>query len=53
MYKTIDDITVEQVSAAAELNAEQYDTMFKKAAKAAFIEGVVWAQQEHRKEAKA
>ena len=45
MYKRMDDITVEQVNEAAQKNAEQYETMFKKAAKAAFIEGVLWAQK--------
>lgn len=45
MYKTLDDLTIEQVTAAAEINSEEYDTMFKKAARAAFIEGVVWAQK--------
>lgn len=48
MYKTLDDLTVEQVAAAAQINSEEYDSMFKKAARAAFIEGVVWAQKINR-----
>lgn len=30
----------------AEKNAEQYDTLFRKAARAAFIEGAKWYQYE-------
>lgn len=43
-YKTIHDLTIGDVETAARDNAEQYETMFKKAARAAFIEGVIWAQ---------
>lgn len=42
------DFTIEQVNDAAERNAEEYDTLFRKAARAAFIEGVLWAQKTHR-----
>lgn len=46
--KNIADLTVDEVSCAAQKNAEAYDTMFKKAAKAAFIEGVMWTQKVQR-----
>lgn len=49
MFKTINDLTIEEVSEAAQKNAEDYDTMFKKAAKAAFIEGVLWAQKTYNR----
>ena len=45
MYKRMNDITVDQVNKAAQKNAEEYDAMFQKAARAAFIEGVLWAQK--------
>ena len=48
MFKTIDDITIDEVTTAAQENAEQYETMFKKAAKAAFIEGVMWALKTYK-----
>ena len=47
MYKTINDITIEEVNEAAEKNATEYDIHLKKAARAAFIEGVMWAQKVH------
>lgn len=47
MYKTINDITIEEVNEAADRNAAEYDIIFKKAARAAFIEGVMWAQKVH------
>ena len=48
MIKTINDITVEEVNEAAQENAQAYDKMFQKAARAAFIEGVLWAQKVHK-----
>ena len=47
MFKTINDITIEEVNEAAQKNAEEYEAKFKKAARAAFIEGVLWAQREY------
>lgn len=44
-YRTIQEITFDDVDTAARENADQYETMFKKAAKAAFIEGAIWAQR--------
>lgn len=48
MIKTINDITVEEVNEAAQENAQKYDKMLQKAARAAFIEGVLWAQKVHK-----
>ena len=45
MFKTINDITIEEVNDAAQKNADEYDHMFQRAARAAFIEGVLWAQK--------
>ena len=47
MYKTINDITIEDVSQAAQENSERYIDHVRKAAKQAFIEGVMWAQKVH------
>lgn len=47
-HKTLHELTVEDVEPAARDNAERYEPMFKKAAKAAFIEGVIWAQQTYK-----
>lgn len=47
MFKTINDITIEEVNEAAQKNADEYAPMFQKAARAAFIEGVLWAQREY------
>lgn len=46
MIRTINDITIVEVNTAAQANAEQYEDRFKKCARAAFIEGVLWAQKE-------
>lgn len=48
-YRTINDITVEEADEAARLNAKDYDIHFQKAARAAFIEGVLWAQKQNRR----
>ena len=47
-HKELHELTVEDVETAAQENAQQYDKMFKKAAKAAFIEGVLWAQKTYK-----
>ena len=47
-HKTLHELTVEDVETAAQENAQQYEPMFKKAAKAAFIEGVLWAQKTYK-----
>lgn len=47
-HKTLHDLTVEDVETAAKENAERYEPMFKKAAKAAFIKGIMWAQKTHK-----
>ena len=47
-HKTLHELTVEDVETAAKENAERYEPMFKKAAKAAFIEGIMWAQKTYR-----
>lgn len=44
-HKTLHELTVEDVETAAQENAQQYEPMFRKAAKAAFIEGIMWAQK--------
>lgn len=48
MKKTINDITIDEVNEAAQKNSEEYDRLFQKAARAAFIEGVLWAQKLHK-----
>lgn len=47
MTKTLSNITIEEVNEAAEKNASEYDIHFQKAARAAFIEGVLWAQKKY------
>lgn len=47
-HKTLHELTIEDVETAAKENAEQYDPMFRKAAKAAFIEGIMWAQKTYK-----
>ena len=48
MNKTINDITIEDVSQAAQENSERYIDRAKEIAEQAFIEGVMWAQKIHR-----
>lgn len=48
MNKALEDLTIEQVSAAADINTEKYIPRAKGIAKQAFIEGVVWAQKVQR-----
>ena len=47
-HKTLHELTVEDVETAAQENAQEYDQMFRKAARAAFIEGVMWAQKTYK-----
>ena len=47
-HKTLHDLTVEDVETAAQENAQQYEPMFRKAARAAFIEGIMWAQKTYK-----
>lgn len=48
MFKTIDNITIEEVNAAAETNSEKYCNHYtQNVARVAFIEGVMWAQKEY------
>lgn len=47
MIKTINDITIEGVSQAAQENSEKYIDRAKNIAEQAFIEGVMWVQKEY------
>ena len=47
-HKTLHELTVEDVETAAQENAQQYEPMFRKAAKAAFIEGIMWAPKTYK-----
>lgn len=49
MIKTINDITIEDVSAAAHANTEKYIDRAKNIAEQAFIEGVMWAQKTYNR----
>lgn len=48
MNKTLENLTIEQVSAAADINTDKYIDRAKGIVKQAFIEGVVWAQKVQR-----
>lgn len=48
MYKTINDITIEEVNEAAASNSRRYIDRAMSIAQQAFIEGVMWAQKVHR-----
>lgn len=48
MNKTLENLTIEQVNAAADTNTEKYIDRAKGIAKQAFIEGVIWAQKVQR-----
>ena len=48
MIKTINDLTIEEVSQAAKGNADKYIDRAKNIAELAFIEGVMWAQKIHK-----
>ena len=43
------ELSNKTITAQAEINAEQYDPMFRKAAKAAFAEGARWFASEMAK----
>lgn len=47
-HKELHELTVEDVETAAQENAQQYEPRFRKAAKAAFIEGIMWAQKTYK-----
>lgn len=47
-HKTLHELTVEDVETAAQENAQQYEPMFRKAAKDAFIEAILWAQKTYK-----
>lgn len=50
MYKSINDITIDEVSTAAQDNAGKYIDRAKKIAEQAFIEGVMWAQKTYNQQ---
>lgn len=43
--KRLQDLTVEDLEKLAQQHAEPYERMFKKAARHAFMEGILWAQK--------
>ena len=47
------ELSNKTITAQAEKNADQYDQMFRRAAKAAFIEGAKWFASEMEKGLKA
>lgn len=47
-HKTLHELTIEDVETAAQENAERYEPRFKNAARAAFIEGIMWAQKTYK-----
>jgi hypothetical protein len=44
LEKVFKTSSIEEFTAAAEANSERYEPMFKKAARAAFMEGAIWAE---------
>lgn len=46
--KRLQDLTIEDLERIAQEHAEPYDRMFKKVARHAFMEGVLWAQELHK-----
>lgn len=46
--KRLQDLTIEDLERIAQEHAEPYDRMFKKVARHAFMEGVLWAQRLQR-----
>lgn len=42
--KRLQDLTIEDLERIAQEHAEPYETRFKKVARHAFMEGVLWAQ---------
>ena len=43
--KRLQDLTVEDLEKLAQQHAEPYERMFKKVARPAFMEGILWAQK--------
>lgn len=43
--KALQDITVEDLERLAQEHSEPYEPMFKKVARYAFMQGVIWAQK--------
>lgn len=43
--KRLQDITVEDLEKLAQEHSEPYEPMFKKVARHAFMQGVIWAQK--------
>ncbi len=43
--KRLQDLTIEDLERIAQEYSEPYDRMFKKVARHAFMEGVLWAQK--------
>lgn len=43
--KRLQDLTVEDLEKLAQQHAEPYGRMFKKVARHAFMEGILWAQK--------
>ena len=43
--KRLQDLTVEDLEKLAQQHAEPYERMFKKGARHAFMEGILWAQK--------
>lgn len=43
--KALQDITVEDLEILAQEHSEPYEPMFKKVARYAFMQGVIWAQK--------
>jgi hypothetical protein len=43
--KSLQDITIEDLERIAQEHAKPYEPMFKKVARHAFMEGVLWAQR--------
>lgn len=46
--KRLQDLTIEDLERLAQEHAEPYETMFKKVARHAFMEGVLYAQRLQR-----
>ena len=47
-HKTLHELTVEDVDTAAQENAQRYEPSFRDAAKAAFIDAIMWAQKTYK-----
>lgn len=50
MNENINEITIEQVTVAANDNAARYIPRAQNIARQAFIEGVIWAQKAHKEQ---